>query len=303
MDKIIEEFIRKLGKPDDLSMLIKYVEFCLADKNPSFHCEAHHILPRSVFPEYTKSDWNIVVLPYIDHCEAHLLLAKAYHIGEFIRPLKFMVTRNESVLSDLKEIRSISAKRYWEALRQNPEQYANKVAAVKKFHLDNNKPGMPFHTNNVVKLIRRYIDDPSMKHRISQKMKNWWKSLNHDEYQTICESRKWSNDRHARHIEYLTTRYQNVDFKRKFTETMTAVNKDPVKRATAGKTLKSLWQSDEYKTKTMAARKEGNRLRKEAGVKRLNSNTLKEKWADPVWRQNMLNARKLAKIRKQNETK
>lgn len=36
--------------------------------------EVHHILPRSIFPEYTNCDWNKVNLSYKDHYRVHCLL-------------------------------------------------------------------------------------------------------------------------------------------------------------------------------------------------------------------------------------
>lgn len=36
--------------------------------------EKHHILPRSVFPEYAKCEWNLVNLSYKDHYRVHCLL-------------------------------------------------------------------------------------------------------------------------------------------------------------------------------------------------------------------------------------
>lgn len=40
------------------------------------HTENHHILPRSLFPEYESCQENIVSLDILDHLEAHEVLAK-----------------------------------------------------------------------------------------------------------------------------------------------------------------------------------------------------------------------------------
>ena len=40
--------------------------------------ERHHILPRSMFPEFIKDEWNIVKLSYSNHVKAHELLYKIY---------------------------------------------------------------------------------------------------------------------------------------------------------------------------------------------------------------------------------
>lgn len=36
--------------------------------------EAHHVLPKSIFPEYTKSIWNKVLLTAEEHFNCHKLL-------------------------------------------------------------------------------------------------------------------------------------------------------------------------------------------------------------------------------------
>lgn len=40
------------------------------------HTEEHHILPRSLFPEYANTPENIVSLDILDHLEAHEILAQ-----------------------------------------------------------------------------------------------------------------------------------------------------------------------------------------------------------------------------------
>lgn len=42
------------------------------------YTETHHILPKSLFPEYDKEGWNLVQLTARQHFIAHVLLAKAF---------------------------------------------------------------------------------------------------------------------------------------------------------------------------------------------------------------------------------
>lgn len=43
--------------------------------NPEYvYYEAHHVLPKSLFPEYTKEKWNIVLLTPEEHIKCHRLL-------------------------------------------------------------------------------------------------------------------------------------------------------------------------------------------------------------------------------------
>jgi len=65
------------------SNLINYIFFCLEksqEKHEKFKTEYHHILPKSLFPEFSnlkEHRWNGVFLLKKDHCEAHGLLTKS----------------------------------------------------------------------------------------------------------------------------------------------------------------------------------------------------------------------------------
>ena len=57
---------------------VKFIEYRI--NNPidtrRYYTEKHHILPSSLFPEYKKEKWNIVVLSGREHFLVHYLLAK-----------------------------------------------------------------------------------------------------------------------------------------------------------------------------------------------------------------------------------
>lgn len=59
--------------------LERYFKFVKLYNNypKSIHTETHHILPKSLYPEYKNSKWNLVHLPFRAHHIAHWLLAKA----------------------------------------------------------------------------------------------------------------------------------------------------------------------------------------------------------------------------------
>lgn len=62
------------GRFIDAELTAKYFEIC----SKPFHGkgEKHHILPRSMWPEYEFCKWNLVNLSYQDHYKAHEMLAK-----------------------------------------------------------------------------------------------------------------------------------------------------------------------------------------------------------------------------------
>lgn len=57
--------------------LSKYFELVLNYPEIDTYTEGHHILPKSLFPQYRKSKWNIVNLTGRDHLYAHYYLYKA----------------------------------------------------------------------------------------------------------------------------------------------------------------------------------------------------------------------------------
>lgn len=57
--------------------LSKYFELVLNYPSVECYTEAHHILPKSLFPEYRRCKWNIVKLTGRDHLYAHYYLYKA----------------------------------------------------------------------------------------------------------------------------------------------------------------------------------------------------------------------------------
>lgn len=62
----------------DEQVLGEYISFIENYISPeSGYTEGHHIFPRSLFPEYKDSEWNIIQLKAEDHFKVHYLLAKA----------------------------------------------------------------------------------------------------------------------------------------------------------------------------------------------------------------------------------
>lgn len=62
----------------DEQVLREYISFIENYISPeSGYTEGHHIFPRSLFPEYKDSVWNIIQLKAEDHFKVHYLLAKA----------------------------------------------------------------------------------------------------------------------------------------------------------------------------------------------------------------------------------
>jgi len=75
---LIEKLKQKKIKSElYLKRYIKFINYYI-ENNTNENYEKHHILPRKLFPEYIKSEWNLVKLPYRAHYLAHYMLAKIF---------------------------------------------------------------------------------------------------------------------------------------------------------------------------------------------------------------------------------
>ena len=79
----------KIHSKEDLN---KYAELIERNIGATFDCytERHHILPRSLFPEFDKESWNIVELTMEDHIEAHRLLHSIFESNKTLLAYVFM---------------------------------------------------------------------------------------------------------------------------------------------------------------------------------------------------------------------
>lgn len=56
----------------------KFIDWAMTIPDTGGYTEGHHILPKSLFPDYENDSWNIVRLSPRMHLIAHYILAKAY---------------------------------------------------------------------------------------------------------------------------------------------------------------------------------------------------------------------------------
>jgi hypothetical protein len=62
-------------RENEVDAYIHFITTKTLEPNSAEYSELHHILPKSIFPEYSKCAWNIVKLSAYDHFVAHYLLA------------------------------------------------------------------------------------------------------------------------------------------------------------------------------------------------------------------------------------
>lgn len=283
-------FIDKLGMPDNEDKLNDYLTFCYENHgvNTEIYYEKHHILPRSIFGEYTKEKWNIVCLSYENHVLSHFLLAEAYLKRHFSNTLNFLKNKTEDEVLRLRQIISETSKKWWKDLTK--EEYEARCLMCSERMLIKMQPNTNFYKKVCEGINTYYQTHPERKKEIGLFFKKLWKTKTKEEYDEWCKNMQWLEDRRISQKKYMKERYSNDEFKNKFRETMKKVNSNESKRLDASTKIKAKWQEEEFKSKMME-RKHGS-----------NSLSLTEKWKDPVWREYMLESRKKSKERKKNET-
>lgn len=145
------KFIETLGSPNEdyLELYLDFIEqFSFKVKPDGVYTEIHHILPKSVFPEFKEDEDNLSILTYKDHCDAHQLLALAYPINEFVRPLNWMLDSKCKNDSNYKELLSESHKNMWKRLRNEKEFYDNFCKKRSDYMVEAMKKGHPHYEKN-----------------------------------------------------------------------------------------------------------------------------------------------------------
>lgn len=157
---------------------IKYVNFIIACQNRvsnETYLESHHIIPKSIMPEYADLSihtWNAIDLTAREHIIAHILLHFAFG-GKMSLALQFMFNCNR--YSDI----DFSKTKYFALARINANQYRSEIRLgkciykdsfnnrylldtndpnIKKLNLVGNKYGIKF-TNKQIENLKRGKDE------------------------------------------------------------------------------------------------------------------------------------------------
>ena len=78
---LIKELVEKLAlSEEDAKSYINFISVNSTVKTPG-KTEAHHVLPKSIFPEYLKSTWNLVNLSHFNHFKYHTITTSIHTIS------------------------------------------------------------------------------------------------------------------------------------------------------------------------------------------------------------------------------
>lgn len=234
-DFIKNKFIDK-HKIDNYDKLHDYINF-LTQYNTNIddkYSEKHHILPKSIYPEYSKENWNIVELLYDDHKYAHLLLFESINIRTYQRPLNWMMPYYKN-----KQLISNAAKRGWEKLKKNKIKFD-------EFKLKRSKYMSTLSSVEQSRRAKLFWDNitPQRYEQFCQNVKNSWSE--EKRIQKSIEMKKYFENEENRKQKSIEAKEfwdnSSDEFKQNFKDKMNIVNKDIVKREKAGKVIKEKWK-------------------------------------------------------------
>ena len=155
-----------------LRRYLKYLKLCaIANKNSLTYSEKHHILPKSIFPQFKhlgKHPWNRIDLTYKQHFYAHVILAKAIDTHGFHTAVMRMHKGSQDGQTILeKSVIVVKAK---ERASIKHKQYLKESHPFRgKTHSQESKAKMSkARLANSDKLVKIYFLDIMTKCRISQ---------------------------------------------------------------------------------------------------------------------------------------
>ena len=234
-----EELTKKHEVIDNSEYLDKYINLLLNYEVGGLeYSEKHHILTRSVFPEFENESWNIIEIDYVSHKLAHLYLFKAINDRRYQRPLNWMMNyyKNSEEMSN-------ASKRGWVNLKNDEEKY-----------------------NKWRKSKSKSMKDLSSEEQ-SRRANIFWKNINDDLYIKFCKQMKdyWTDEKKKEKSKQMKDFYLNpenvekkrketqdkwnvrdVKYRHKFKEKMSIINKDIDKRLDAGEKIKKKWEDPDY---------------------------------------------------------
>jgi hypothetical protein len=290
--QIYNTFIELLGEPSLPENLDIYISFVLENETSKAesnnYCEDHHIIPNCLL-----SNDLTITLEYPDHVEAHLLLAKAYPISIFVRPLNYMLNREDKKSRDYRRLHSEAIKTWWKEFRKS-ENYDKWVKSEKRREYLTSEANIRHINEVMVPASLKIMNDPIRESKRIEAIKKSWtdekrqlKSISMIEYNKIHGT--------DRYKEALTKRWNEMDeeSRKNFSQKMTIVNNDEHKKEKARKTMNVKWETDmDYREKM------SNRAgRTKEGIERT-AKIVSELWKNEDYKSEQLRKRKIAAIKK-----
>ena len=250
-------------EPEKVDLLWDYIQFCF-ESNQHYttpDCERHHILPKSLFPEYENlrdNNWNLANLLYRDHYIAHRMLSECgikgmdyafWYMcnGKHSDNYNIQAVEYESARKNHVENVSETIKNHW----KNPAKYYSWCESIRVSHRTNE------YRQQMSALASESWKNPEIHRKRSEGISNAWTDERREqhsirfkgiplEYETrqkisVAHTGKVLSKEHCNSISQgLKLAWENdVERKRKTSEEQ-----------------KELWKDPEYREKQVQARKD-----------------------------------------------
>lgn len=291
-------FIEKLGLPTNQQVLEEYFSICVST-DATEYTEIHHILPRSIFPEYVNESWNQVRLTYSTHCLAHELLWCAYpHIGSFWRPLNFMKSQNPDMREKMSEAMRVRANALWSIMKSDPEKMKQWSENKRTLMLERMQKNHPAYEEMRMKLNLYYENSPDAKIIRSVASKKMWQDPEMRK-KIIAGQKEWAQSEESRKqkSQNAKKRYDDVVYYEAHKKNMAKINVCEEKKSKNRQTILMKWQDPEFAAYMREKIAAGRKNRKSS------SEAMKKLWSDPIRKAEMLERRKQTRKNKvKNET-
>jgi len=246
-------FEQKLGKPSNEDALSSYLDVVLCSAvlgETTEYTEVHHIFPRCMFGELSNETEYQVRLRYEDHVKAHVLLAEAYPIRKFIRPLNYMASQEKN-----RELLSLCTKNWWKGFKPTDayvEWNRKRTEWLKSRHKGDK--------SHIILMAKNRHESAGSRERISEHFKSLWKNDSmRDKILEKMRKSASSTEGRKRRSTQMKNRWKDKQAIDEHRKKMSTINKDETKRKVAGKKIKELWKDPAFREKVLTARMNGKK--------------------------------------------
>ena len=207
----------------------------LRKKGNGNYYERHHILPKSLFPLWTKNKRNLVLLTAREHFFCHQLLTKIYPTPQMFCALKFLATDGQNKYCKSKDYERIriecieNSKDYVKAKRQEFLNDKERSAHFREVASENLKQVNKLYRQKCIEKMKEVTQSDEYREKRSEQTKHFYKE--HPEYKQLHSEymRNWCNndDYKKQKSDELKLRWQNPDEKRKLLDNLNKFRDSP----------------------------------------------------------------------------
>ncbi|ATN93021.1 MobD-like homing endonuclease [Salmonella phage Melville] len=218
----------------------KYVEFIKTNstKLNKGHTQAHHILPKSIFPEYAKDPSNIVHLTHYNHFIAHAILSetKDYRMLQAINRMNNSKTAYKCSFEEFEEMAKIYSKVSTEISKAISIKMSSYYSIAENRIKISQAVKRWFENSDNLKIHLERVNSNEFKSLVSKKTKEWFenpenkikhlnatrlssKNLDYRKSLSLGVSQSWKNDEiREAHLKSRRKSYQWQNFDLLYTE-------------------------------------------------------------------------------------